>query len=148
MDRADCTRASRRAICAVRERIWVRELEAGILWLVALVDFVVVVVRGAGVRSAALPVVARRAPGARAEDAAGPNCLGFGVMLWSAEGRRDLRVVGAGVFKAVFLAKGAETSDIGGEGGSWTSDSVAATESDLLSGGVRIRGELAVELGE
>lgn len=48
--------------------------------------------------------------------------LGLGVMLWSAEGRRDLRVVvGAGVFEVTFLGAGVgagpETSDMGGDGG-------------------------------
>jgi hypothetical protein len=147
LERADWTRASRRAICAVRERICVRELEAGILWLVARVGFVAVG-RGAGVRSAAVPVVAARAPGPRVDDMDVLKFLGLGVMLWSADGRRDLRVVGAGVFTAFFLGNGADASDMGGEGGSWTSDAVSAVPTDLVSGGVRISGELAVELGE
>lgn len=79
LERAECTRASRRAIWAVRERIWVRELDGGILWLVDLM-VLGAGIRGAGVRNAALPVVAARAPGVRpAVDVV--NCLGLGVML-------------------------------------------------------------------
>jgi hypothetical protein len=80
LERAEWTRASRRAIWAVRERIWVRELEGGILWLVDLAGFVVDGL-GAGVRSAALPVVAARALGARVEDMDVADSLGLGVML-------------------------------------------------------------------
>jgi hypothetical protein len=60
-----------------------------------------------------------------------------------------LRVTGAGVLTAsMFFGKVVETSDIGGDGGSCASDTVSAAERALLSGGVRISGELAVELGE
>jgi hypothetical protein len=78
----------------------------------------------------------------------GANCLGFGVMLWSADGRRDLRAAVAGVFTVLILGRGAETSDMGGEGGTSELESASAVEIDLVSGGVSISGELAVELGE
>jgi hypothetical protein len=39
-------------------------------------------------------------------------------------------------------------SDMGGEGGSWISDVVSAVDNDLVSSGVLIIGELAVESGE
>lgn len=95
-ERADCTRASRRCIWAVRVRMWVSELEGGILCddaaRAALAREVFV---GAGVRRV-LPVVATRLPRGRVvEDV---NCLGFGVTLLSAEGRRGLRWVDIGVF--------------------------------------------------
>lgn len=122
------------------------DVDAGGLWPVVRVVFAGGTC-GAGVRRAALPVVAMRAPGAR-DDTEEPNCLGLGVMLWSADGRRDLRVVGAGVFAVAIFGKGAEASDMGGEGGSWISDTVSAVEMDFVSGGVRISGELAVEFGE
>ena len=46
------------------------------------------------------------------------EALGFGVVLWSADGRRDLRV-GAGVLRVEAPALGnvAEASDMGGDGG-------------------------------
>jgi hypothetical protein len=48
-----------------------------------------------------------------------PKLLGFGVMLWSADGRRDFRVVEAGVLATIeAFGSGADASDIGGEGGS------------------------------
>jgi len=149
-DLADCTRASRRCIWAVRDRIWEREFEGGSLWEVARV---VLVGSGfaAGVRVALL-VVATRVPGARAlDDAVEAENLGLGVILWSADGSRDfLCVAGPGVLIGAPLAfgSGAEASDMGGDGGSWISETVSAVERDLVSGGVVISGELAVEFGE
>lgn len=72
---------------------------------------------------------------------------GFGVTLCSTDGRREtLRVVDAGVLVTVRLGTDAETSDIGGEGGSMSSAFAAGKASE--SGGVVTMGELAVELGE
>lgn len=76
--------------------------------------------------------------------------FGFGVMLWSMEGSRDF-FGGAGVFGLAVLAglgRGAEASDIGGEGGSCCSGATLAGGSESSSGGVEIRGELAVDCGE
>lgn len=114
LDRADCTRASRRCIWAVRVRMCVSELEGGIRWEVergaALAADVLV---GAGVRRA-LPVVAMRLPGARVPDV---NCFGFGVTLLSEE-RRGFRWPAKGVLMGMALARGADASDMGGDGGS------------------------------
>ena len=82
--------------------------------------------------------MARRVPGARVAD--DENSFGFGVTLLSADGSRDFRVAGNGVLAGATLANGADASDMGGEGGSWTWGTV--------SGGVVIMGELAVEFGE
>lgn len=77
LERADCTRASRRCICAVRDRIWVSEVEVGSLWEVARF---VVVRAGAGVRV----WVAARVPGGRIDELDEVDELrarGFGVVL-------------------------------------------------------------------
>lgn len=77
---------------------------------------------------------------------------GFGVA--SADGIRVLRAtpeMAAGVLcgeASPFLGRGAEASDIGGEGGSWTSETVSAVDMDLVSGGVVTSGELAVDCGD
>jgi hypothetical protein len=73
--------------------------------------------------------------------------LGLGVA--SVDGMRVLRAAGAGVFAAfTAFGSGAEASDMGGDGGSWTSDTVSAVESDFVSGGVVTSGELAVDCGD
>lgn len=94
---------------------------------------------------------------AREADVDGASALGFGVMLFSAEGRRVFRW-GAGVLtvevlrvddlRVPILGMGKEASDMGGDGGSWSSDAVSAVDNDFVSGGVVIIGELAVERGE
>lgn len=112
LDRADWTRASRRCICAVRERMWEREVEAGILWDVDREPGTF----GAGVLVVGV-VVATRVPGGRL-DVEVENCFGFGVILWSAEGRRDFRTADAGVFAVAAFGRGTEASDMGGDGGS------------------------------
>ncbi len=56
--------------------------------------------------------------------------------------------MGAGVLAGATVGLGADASDMGGEGGSWTSEADSGVERDLVSGGVVMRGELAVELGE
>ena len=154
LERADCTRASRRCICAVSERICESELLCG--GSLCDVDRGAVVVRGAGVLVAGV-TVATRAPGGRLlVDAVN---LGLGVTLWSAEGSRDFRggaPTGAGVFggplaaAAATFGSGTEASDMGGDGGSrgpcGAPSSTAARA--LASGGVVMSGELAVEPGE
>lgn len=70
LERAECTLASSRCICAVRVRIWERELEAGILC--RFVD------RLAGVRKGTPPE--GRPLGKRAPEAGGLTPLGFGVV--------------------------------------------------------------------
>lgn len=138
-ERADCTRASSRCICAVSERMWDRELEAGSLCEAERGP----VARFAGVRS--VPPVEIRLPGARFGAVIG-SPLGLGVVLLSEDGNRDLRA--AGVLAVDNLGRGAEASDMGGEGGSRNSESVSRFESDFESGGVVMRGELAVDPGE
>ena len=71
---------------------------------------------------------------------------GFGVMLLSAEGRRDF-LCGAGVLRSELLGFGSdvEASDMGGDGGSWMG---LLGGSSAVSGGVVMRGELAVDPGE
>lgn len=88
LDRADCTRASRRCICAVSVRIWVSELEGGILCARVLGGGLLVVeFLWAGVRNAA-EAVATRLPRVEELDAP-PTDLGLDAMLLSAEGNRD-----------------------------------------------------------
>jgi hypothetical protein len=123
----------------------VRELEAGILWLAARVVFVADG-RAVGVRKLVPLVVATRDAGAREVEVL--KCFGFGVMLWSAEGSRDFFATGAGVFVVASLGRVAEASDMGGDGGSCTSETVSAVDTDFESGGVVISGELAVECGD
>lgn len=52
----------------------------------------------------------------REEDEEVVVVLGFGVVLFSAEGRRLLRC-GPGVFNELILGSGRDASDMGGEGG-------------------------------
>jgi hypothetical protein len=56
-------------------------------------------------------------------------------------------VAEAGVLATATLGRGTEASDIGGEGGSWMSET-AGLERDLASSGVVTSGELAVEFGD
>ena len=107
--------------------------------------------RFAGVLRGALPIDGRLL-GMRVLEEGSLAPIGLGVI--SAEGRRLLRAtpeMAAGVFcKAAppFLGSGAEASDMGGDGGSCTSETVSAVDMDLVSGGVVTRGELAVDWGE
>lgn len=76
---------------------------------------------------------------------------GLGVTLSPREGRRlGLRCsVRTGVFAGVALGTGLDASDMGGEGGSLMSETVPTDESAFpVGGGVVMRGELAVELGD
>lgn len=106
--------------------------------------------RFAGVRIVVVPPVEIRLPGALVV-LVGGLARGLGVMLLSDdEGRRERPFRDtAGVLVDATLGKGAETSDMGGEGGSGSSDSVSPSGmGDFDSGGVVIRGELAVDPGD
>lgn len=72
---------------------------------------------------------------------------GLGVMLLSAEGRRFF-LCGTGVLRRELLGFGSdvEASDMGGDGGSWMGPFLGG--SSAVSGGVVMRGELAVDTGE
>jgi hypothetical protein len=148
LDRAECTRASSRCICAVRVRIWVSEFEVGSLFEAERGP----TARWAGVRIVVVPPVEIRLPGARVVAVGGlERGLGVVLALTSAEGRRERLTVlrWAEGLEAATLGRGAETSDMGGEGGSGNSERVSPSSvSDLESVGVVMRGELAVEPGE
>lgn len=132
LERADCTLASRRCICAVRVRMCVRELEAGSLWAARRV-----VVR-AGVLPSGIPPEGRD-PGMR-------GGLGRGLGVMSIDGNRDFRARAGVLCNAAPPVR--EASDMGGDGGSCSSESVSTSDSDLVSGGVVINGLEAVECGE
>ena len=86
LDRAECTRASSRCICAVSVRMWVSEFEVGSLFEAERGP----TARWAGVRIVVWPPVEMRLPGARCADVAvGGLERGLGVVLTSAEGRRE-----------------------------------------------------------
>lgn len=146
-ERADCTRASKRCIWAVSVRRLLSVLEGPDFCDIdrgGLDGAVGRSFRAAGVRIA--PVVTTRV--ARVAEVDAGNCRGFGVMLQSAEGRRDF-LCAAGVFAKFILSLDTDDmSEIVGDGGSWISERVSAVDSDLVSGGVVIMGELAVECGE
>lgn len=75
------------------------------------------------------------------------GAVGLGVVLESPDGNLSLLFGGfIGVF-AIGLAF-AEASDIGGDGGVGVSEIVSFVETDLVSGGVVIIGDEAVEMGE
>lgn len=83
-------------------------------------------------------------PGCRLDD----ECLEFAlrVVLELPEGSFSLLFGGfMGVFAIGLVA---EASDIGGDGGVGVSEMVSTVETDLVSGGVVIIGEEAVDLGE
>lgn len=150
-DRALCTRASRRCIWAVRVLMWARELLAGLGGM--RVEMERGAVRGAGVRVGG--PVEGRPPDGRVLLTDVVKERGLGVMLCSVDGRRDLRVADAGVLagvlrgvrETILLGTEAETSDIGGDGGSLIWAGFAAGRASA-SGGVDTMGELAVEPGE
>ena len=102
--------------------------------------------RFAGVRRDA-PPPEMRLPAARVSVPVLGLDRDLGVTLLSSDGSRDLRsppVLLAALADAVDLGRGAEASDMGGDGGSCT----AAVDRGLASGGVVMSGELAVELGD
>jgi hypothetical protein len=147
-DLADCTLCSSRCIWAVSVRMCVRELEFGIPLVGGALPFVFRMTDGV----AFLP----REVLAGIDDP-GPLELrkledwyirpGLGVVLESAVGSFDLLFGGfIGVFATVLAVE--EASDIGGEGGVGVSETVSVVETDLVSGGVVIMGEDAVDVGE
>jgi hypothetical protein len=73
---------------------------------------------------------------------------GLGVVLESPVGSRTLLCWFCGVFRIVLGAALTEVSEIGGEGGVGVSDTVSAVPTDLVSGGVVIKGEEATDSGE
>lgn len=76
----------------------------------------------------------------------GIRVIGFGVVLESPEGSFSLL---AGRFIGVFIdCAVVEASEIGGDGGVGVSETVSLVEIDLVSGGVVIIGDEAVEAGE
>lgn len=114
LERADCTRASSRCIWAVRLRMWLSELGGGTLWegaRLVLDDEV----RWPGDR-VVLDIFAFRLE--REVDVDPVKFLGFGVIVFSAEGANRPFRCRAGVLVPGSLEKGAEASDIGGDGGS------------------------------
>ena len=145
-ERADCTRCSRRCICAVRVRICVRDVELGkplvagafalVLRMTAGVAFRFLVVLGVGID---IPLEVRKPD-------EGYRCAaGFGVVLESPEGSFNLLLGGLlGVLAACIAV--VDASDIGGEGGVRASE--IPVDTDLVSGGVAIIGEDEFELGE
>lgn len=151
LDLAECTLCSSRCICAVRLRIWVREVELGSPRVAGA--FALALRIRAGV--AFLPrdaAVLRTGTDGPCEDLkfaleGTRDGLGLGVILFLLE--RTLRLLGGfdGVLRMLRL-NGADASDIGGEGGVGVSETVSAVETDFVSGGVVIIGEDAVELGE
>ena len=105
------------------------------------------VVRLAGVLVAGVAVAAR-VVGLLVTDEEKLEGRGLGVTLLSADGKRVfLWAEGAGVLviEGLGLRSGAEASDIGGEGGSCTG---LPAGNSAVSGGVEMRGELAVDSGE
>lgn len=149
LERADCTRASRRCIWAVSDRMCEREVDGAIPLGAA---------RGAagfaGTGRGAVVVVrddtVADLVGGR-EDAE-DDSRGRGVTLESMDGNLDFFcLVGAvtgvliGGTLAVFgKGGGAEASDMGGEGGSLTG--VLVDETEAVSGGVDTMGELAPDI--
>jgi hypothetical protein len=119
------------------------ELEAGILWVPR--EFVD---RLAGVLSGTPPVEGRPPGGRRLLVVGGLTPLGLGVVSVE-EGRRVfLAAPMAGALRdapSAFLGRAADASDAEGEGGSCSSERVSAVDRDLVSGGVVMSGELAVE---
>lgn len=105
--------------------------------------------RFAGVRIVVVPPVEMRLPGALVV-LVGGFARGLGVTLLSAEGSRERLVVlaGAGVRVDATLGRGADASDMGGEGGSRARIRESSAREDFEPGGVVTRGELAVESGE
>lgn len=99
-----------------------------------------------GVRTAGLDVD-KRAAGLLLVDEDKVLVRGFGVMLWSAEGRR-VCPCDAGVLRCELLNLeiDVEASDMGGDGGSWMRGLLGGRST--VSGGVVMRGELADDSGE
>jgi hypothetical protein len=149
-DLADCTRCSRRCICAVSVLMCVRELELGIPRVGAALPFVFRMTDGVAFRVRVVLVGIDGPPGPL-ELRKFPDWYmspeGFGVVLESAVGSLNLVF---GLFNGVFAGGLAveDASDIGGEGGVGVSETVSVVETDLVSGGVVIIGDEAVDVGE
>ena len=145
-DLADWTRCSSRCICAVRLRIWVSEVEfgnprvAGALVLVCRITEGVAFLVRVELGGAVGPLEVRKFPD-------GNRVVGLGVVLESPEGNFNLLFGGFIGVLAIGLVV-AEASDIGGDGGVGVSETVSVVETDLVSGGVVIMGEEAVDAGE
>ncbi len=77
----------------------------------------------------------------------GYRAAGFGVVLESPVGSFSLLLGGFIGVLTICLAD-PEASEIGGDGGVGVSDTVSVVEIDLVSGGVVIIGDEAVEVGE
>ena len=90
-----------------------------------------------------------RDPGSLVVEAEAVLGRGLGVALLSSDGRRDLRLrVGTPMGLPGVCLGSDEASDIGGDGGSVSSEAASVEATDLASGGVVMSGELAVEPGE
>ena len=147
-DRADCTRCSSLCICAVRVRIWVRDVELGSPLVAGafalafrMTEGVAFLIREELVGTVG-PLELRKV-----DDDDGYRAVGFGVVLESPEG---ILILLFGGFIGVFTVGIAEpeASEIGGDGGVGVSETVSVVETDLVSGGVVIIGEEAVDVGE
>ena len=130
--------------------MWVRELEFGIPRVGGALPLVFRMTEGVAFR-ARVVLVGIDAPPGPLELRKFPDWYispeGLGVVLESAVGSLNLVFGG---FKGVFAGGLAveEASDIGGEGGVGVSETVSVVDTDLVSGGVVIIGEEAVEVGE
>jgi len=147
-DLADCTRCSSLCICAVRVRIWVRDVELGRPRVAGA--FALAFRMTEGVAFLALEeLVGPVGPleDRKVDDDEGYRVVGLGVVLESPEG---IFILLFGGFIGVFITGLAdpEASEIGGDGGVGVSETVSVVETDLVSGGVVIIGEDAVDVGE
>jgi hypothetical protein len=148
LDLADCTRCSSLCICAVRVRIWVRDVElgrprvAGAFALAFRITEGVTFLAREELVGAVSPLELRKV-----DDDDGYRAAGLGVVLESPEGSFILLFGGfIGVLTAGLAEP--EASEIGGDGGVGVSETVSVVETDLVSGGVVIIGEEAVDVGE
>jgi hypothetical protein len=148
-DLADCTRCSSLCICAVRVRIWVRDVElgrprvAGAFALAFLMTEGVAFLAREELVGAVGPLEFRKVD----DDDDGYLAVGFGVVLESPDGILILLFGGFIGVLTTALAE-PEASEIGGEGGVGVSETVSVVDTDLVSGGVVIIGEEAVDVGE
>lgn len=150
-DLADCTRCSSLCICAVSVRIWVRDVELGRPLVAGAFALAFRITEGvaflareelAGAVGALEEVEVRKV-----DEEDGYRAVGLGVVLESPEGSFILLLGGfIGVLTAGLAEP--EASEIGGDGGVAVSETVSVVETDLVSGGVVIIGDEAVEDGE
>jgi hypothetical protein len=146
-DLADCTRRSSFCICAVRVRIWVRDVELGMPRVAGA--FALAFRMTEGVAFLALEELVGPVGPLElcTDDDNGYRAVGLGVVLESPEG---ILILLFGGFIGVFMTGLAdpEASEMGGDGGVGVSETVSVVETDLVSGGVVIIGEEAVDVGE